>query len=532
MKAIFVGTDRKIFEEDSVIRQRMVEYARFFDELHLVVFSNRKSQILNSKSETPNKIKLYVGQVNSKIQISKNIWVYPTNSRNRFFYITDAFFIIKKLIKNSRNDVIISCQDPFETGIVGVFSKLFFNLPLHIQIHTDLEHKYFRELSLLNQIRSMMAEFVLRYADRVRVVSERIKKSISPFNLNIDVLPIKVEIQLLSSEGHSFGREANSLNILTICRLEKEKNLETAIKAFKIVSAKFPNIIFTIVGDGGERKNLESLTKNYNLQSKISFVGWQDGLDKYYRQADIYISTSLYEGYGLSMVEAATYGLPLVISHTGLVGDVFENGQSALVCDAKDQNGFAENILKIISDEKLARELGEKAKSAVEKHLSLSNNYFKNYADSVIKTADHFERRNIFVRVFNFKKTLFNSLIILRYFICGISAASVNILSLYLFTDRLSIWYLYSSVLAFFLALVISFSLQKFVVFRDTEILKIHHQFYRFFIAAILGVITNTVLVFICVDILNIWYILAQVIAGFFVMIQNFLLYKFFIFSK
>ena len=121
---------------------------------------------------------------------------------------------------------------------------------------------------------------------------------------------------------------------------------------------------------------------------------------------------------------------------------------------------------------------------------------------------------------------------ILRYFICGITAAGANILSLYIFTDTFGIWYLYSSVLAFFLALIISFVLQKFVVFRDTETHKVHRQFSKFFVVAVLGVITNTVLVFVCTDIIGIWYIISQIIAGFFVMIQNFILYKFFIFNK
>lgn len=127
---------------------------------------------------------------------------------------------------------------------------------------------------------------------------------------------------------------------------------------------------------------------------------------------------------------------------------------------------------------------------------------------------------------------IFKSFIAVRYFLCGISAAATNIILLYIFTDILHIWYLYSSVVAFLISIVISFILQKFVVFKDMRTNKMHHQFSKYFVAAILGIITNTAIMFACVDVLGIWYIFSQIVAGFFVMIQNFILYKFFIFNR
>jgi putative flippase GtrA/glycosyltransferase involved in cell wall biosynthesis len=132
----------------------------------------------------------------------------------------------------------------------------------------------------------------------------------------------------------------------------------------------------------------------------------------------------------------------------------------------------------------------------------------------------------------NFIKNVFHSFIAVRYFLCGITSAALNILALYIFTDIVGIWYLYSSVMAFFVSLVVSFTLQKFVVFKDMKTGGMHYQFSKFSIALLLGVTTNTVVMFVCVDVFGIWYILAQVVAGFFVMIQNFTLYKFFIFNN
>jgi glycosyltransferase involved in cell wall biosynthesis/putative flippase GtrA len=508
MKVVSIGMGRNIFEANSAVRQRQIEYGKFFDELHLVVFTPNEAKFQNQK-------------------LSDNIFLYPTKSKIRALYIFDFLGIIRKILKKSGTDnIILTCQDPFETGLVGALAKVFFNLPLHVQIHTDLMNKYFRQLSFLNRIRFFMAEFVLKYSDRVRVVSERVKKSISSFSKNIDVLPIKTEI-MVGPEKEI--KKPFEFTLLMVCRLEKEKNIETVFSAIKNLKDK--NIGLCLVGDGSQRAHLENMAKNIGISERINFAGWQNNLAPYYKMADTFISASLYEGYGLSTVEAAHFGKPLILSETGIAGEIFENGESALVCDAKDSNGFKENILKIYKDKNLAERMGQSAKAAADRHLNSENNYFKEYADSIIKTATGFRKRNFMSRIYYFKKTIFNSFIALRYFVCGITAAATNIGLLYIFTDIVGIWYLYSSILAFLLSLVISFVLQKFVVFKDMQTDKMHHQFSKFFIAAVLGVITNTAIVFVCVDVFGIWYIFSQIVAGFFVMIQNFILYRFFIFK-
>lgn len=514
MKIISIGTDRKLFDKGSAVRQRIIEYGKFFEEIHIIVFSLQKAD---------DKI--------SNVKVSENIFVYPTNSKNKLFYIWDAFFIGKKIISRIKNSsCVITTQDPFETGVVGALLKLFYGIPVHIQIHTDLMHKYFRQSSLLNLSRFVVSEFILKYSDRVRVVSERIKKSIEQFSKNIDVLPIKTEINLGTGEDI---KKPFPFTLLMVCRLEKEKNIETVFHALK--DLKNNDIGLCIVGDGSLMADLRQTAENFGILEKVFFAGWKNDLAPYYKMADAFISSSLYEGYGISTMEAAYFGKPLILSDTGLAGslpDEFKDSESTLICDAKDSNCFAQNILKIYENKNLAFKIGQSAKAIAEKRLNSEKSYFKEYANSILRTPDNFVKKNFISRIFYFKKTVFNSFMILRYFICGITAAATNILSLYIFTETFGIWYLYSSILAFFFALIISFILQKFVVFRDTETHKIQSQFSKFFVVAVLGVVTNTALVFVCTDIIGIWYIISQIIAGFFVMIQNFILYKFFIFNK
>lgn len=511
MNLISIGTDRKVFEEDSAVRQRIVEYGKIFGEMHIVVFSTR---IMNHES---------------RIKISENIFAYPTNSKNKFFYIFDAFKIGKALSSKLKAlNSVISTQDPFETGLVGLGLKLFCKLPLQVQIHTDFTNRHFIFHSLLNFLRFPIGLFVLSFADSVRVVSGRVAKSVHSLAHNISVLPILTEHKSQVTSHKS--QVEDKITFLTVARLEKEKDIDTAIRAFKKVLDKIDvedpeqsrRTEFVIVGDGSERRSLELLAESLKIEDKVEFAGWQNDLTKYYQKADVYVSTSLYEGYGMSIVEAASCGLALVISDTGVAGGLFKNGEAAIVCKQKDVAGFADAMFKLVSDRSLGSRLGERAKSVADKHQINLVDYLNKYKQSVIDAS----------QFFNSGHGIFKKNILLRYLVAGITGAATQIGLLYVFTDIVGLWYLYSSIFSFLAAIIVSFLLQKFWTFADKKTDKMHHQFGKYMVVAILGLLVNTLAMFLLVDLLFLWYILAQIITGAIIAVMNFLMYKFFIFHK
>lgn len=506
MKIISLGMGQKIFEKDSAVRRRQVEYGNLFECLHLIVFSP------NSKNFEDEKL-------------SEKVFLYPTKTKIRIFYLLDFIKIVKRIIKiyEGRN-FILTAQDPFETGIVGVVLKILLGVPLQIQLHTDFNNKYFILHSSLNFIRLLLAHITLPFADSVRCVSERVAKGVREINPNVSVLPISQDLKLVDMEE----KKEFKGKLLTVCRLEREKDLETAIRAFAKLSMSYPEATFTIAGDGSQKKRLELLAKSLGVEDRIKFVGWHNDLSDFYKEADIYISTSLFEGYGMSMVEAALHGLPLILSEAGIAEEYFKDN-GALLCKPKDVDTFYRSLLMLFKDEESRTKMGSKARRSAESKMVVWQDYLSLYKKDLEDTrSDPNKNKNIFSRIFYF----LSSIMFVRYFFSGITSAGFNIGLLYVFTDMAGIWYLYSSIIAFVLALFLSFVLQKFVVFRDSNVNDVHKQFSKFSIVAVLGVVTNTAIIFICVDYLGIWYILSQIIAGFFVMIQNFILYKIFIFKK
>lgn len=120
---------------------------------------------------------------------------------------------------------------------------------------------------------------------------------------------------------------------------------------------------------------------------------------------------------------------------------------------------------------------------------------------------------------------------IIKYIISGGSGAVVNIGVLYLLTDVFGYWYLFSSMISFFSSCWISFILQKFWTFKDVSVDKFSKQALMFFFVQTVNLGLNTMLVYLLVEFLGLWYIAAQIISGVLIAISSFIIFSKIIFS-
>jgi glycosyltransferase involved in cell wall biosynthesis len=102
--------------------------------------------------------------------------------------------------------------------------------------------------------------------------------------------------------------------LISIGRLTKQKNYSFLIKNFKILQSKYNNIKLLIIGSGEQKIYLENLIKKLELQNKIRLLGYENNVYKYLRKSNYYISTSIWEGSSLAMIDAAIVGLPILCS--------------------------------------------------------------------------------------------------------------------------------------------------------------------------------------------------------------------------
>jgi len=147
----------------------------------------------------------------------------------------------------------------------------------------------------------LFAKWLLPKADGIRVVSERIKKSLSSIVRDMSkviVLPIFVDVAAIKNVAVSVDLHQKypqfDFIILMASRLEKEKNCSLAIDAFAQLTKKIPNAGLVIIGDGSEQKKLEREALRYKIQDQVDFMGWKDNVAGYYKSADVLLEHAVF----------------------------------------------------------------------------------------------------------------------------------------------------------------------------------------------------------------------------------------------
>lgn len=306
MNILSIGSDRSVVTPHSAAAKRQIAYSQHFNDVALIVFTQ--------------------GGAPAKITLSPGLHVYTTASRSRLWYGVDAFQIARNL---PRPDVV-TVQDPFEIGLIGWVIARMRGAKLHVQVHTDFLAPEFR--GFLHLLRRMIARFVLRRADRIRVVSFRIQDGLERARLvraPITILPIYIDIASFSSAhaGVLAGRFSKfRKRLLFVGRLEKEKNASLAIESFVVAAPHDACLI--IVGDGSERRALEKRVARRGASARVFFESHTDPIP-YYAVADLLLVTSHFEGYGLVIVEALAAHKPVLSTDVGVAREA-----GAIVTDA------------------------------------------------------------------------------------------------------------------------------------------------------------------------------------------------------
>lgn len=379
-----ISTDRNIFDKNSAVARRQIDYAKNYEEVNIIVFTKKGKSCgndvdcnkecgktvdksINDVDKSHNNVE-YSGENKWKeMSLSNNVFVYPTNSNSRLGYIFNALRL-GRFISERRNITHITCQDPFETGLVGTLVKNRYKIKstglspeLELQIHTDIGSKYFQNFNLLNKIRTIISKYTLTRADSVRVVSEKIKEYIKNYidESKITVRPIDIGENSIKSLSFEQIKSENNLHnkypqfskiILMISRLGKEKNIDGAIESFKIAKEKLfnnknINIGLIIVGNGQEKDNLIKLSIKLGLKDSIIFEDWQKDpivLASYYKTCDIFLNTSWYEGYGMTLKEAEASKCNIISTDVGIAREV-----GAKIVDF-DTNNIAREIINLL----------------------------------------------------------------------------------------------------------------------------------------------------------------------------------------
>lgn len=227
---------------------------------------------------------------------------------------------------------------------------------------------YFKEKTLKKALWNFMVKFFCQHSDCIVVASDGLKEEciskykakrnkIVTVNNSIDVQ----SIERLSMESVNRKDSPDNFVISTAGRVAAEKNMEVLIKAFAMLRKDLKAKLW-IIGDGPEMPYLESLAASLNVVNDVDFLGFQDNPYKFIRRSDVFVHTSLFEGFGNIILEAMACGVPVIATDCPFgPREIISNMNNGILVPVSDEMALMEAIKTVLEDEDMRRSFVEEA---------------------------------------------------------------------------------------------------------------------------------------------------------------------------
>lgn len=316
--------------------------------------------------------KKIIEQLNKYRESKKNSLI------SKIFY---NFYLLQRRKNYKKNIIKILKEEQYDYLI-----DFYFKIPKEVidsrtisWIHSSLKNISLKNIKKYNEKLEKLGKVIL--------ITEDLKKQfIKIFPNYIDKLEVIYNFfninSIMERANEKLGIDEEF--ILACSRLDKNKDIETLIKAYDLLikENKIKEKLF-ILGDGPTRTELEEMVKNYKLEKNIVFYGTEENPYKFMKKAKLFVHSSKKEGFGMVLVEAMI-NKTMVISTDCPVGPsgILENGKNGVLVEVGDYKDMAEKIYEYLNDEEKRK---EKIKNANERINDFSKEKIKEKIFSILK---------------------------------------------------------------------------------------------------------------------------------------------------
>jgi glycosyltransferase involved in cell wall biosynthesis len=306
---------------------------------------------------------------------NKNIDIYstpvPLNMASTKASLSRLYYHQISLRKSLKQKEVSLLYSPVPEGLLIPITKQI------ITVHDLIPLVIPESTKLLKYYYSIILPRLLKVSDAIFVVSESTKKDIEKYYPDLDK-PIHVKYQGYNSSVFNMEDNSNIEQIkerydlqgteylLVVGECRAYKNTTAVIQAFSLLTSK--NIKLVIVGKLNKSdEDIHSIPKHFGVQDRVKFLGYvpNEDLATLYQGAVAFVFPSLYEGFGIPLLEAMACGCPIAASNTSSIPEV--SGSAAVYFDPHDIDDMAKVISDLLASESLqsrCRTLGlERVKS-------------------------------------------------------------------------------------------------------------------------------------------------------------------------
>ena len=269
-------------------------------------------------------------------------------------------FVLKKYIKKLDTDIIVSSRIEF--------SKL---IKRKDTLNISQEHSYINSKEYINKVKRYFKNI-----DKIVVMTKKAKEEYEIWlkGSNSKAKVYDIPNMLEKSDVNNFAKFSNK-TLISVGRLEKEKDFFTLLDVFKIINEKHSDVKLKIVGEGLQRKELEEKIEKLNLKDKVILTGRVSSQEVkgQMNTSSVFVLTSLCESFSLVLCEAMEVGLPCVSFNID-VGpkEIIQNGINGYLIDNRDVKDMALCIENLLIDENEWNKISKNSIESVKKYYSES----------------------------------------------------------------------------------------------------------------------------------------------------------------
>lgn len=296
-------------------------------------------------------------KLNERVNVIEKV-LTKDDSVNKIRWLFRAVNEINQEIRLLKPQVVISFLT--NNNILVGLAMMFINTPLIVSERSN------PIVIKPNMFWRLLRVFAYSRANTVVVQCSNFANFNKLFSKKTQVVPnpiIRPEVSVNNKEKRKVVR------LTSVGRLAKIKQYDVMIKAFKLINEEWPNSELYIYGEGSERKNLEKLIFDLELENTVFLLGKTEEVYRALGNSDIYLMTSLQEGFPNALGEAMAIGLPVVAfeCHEGL-RDIIDNGINGILVTPGNIKEIVDQVSLLIEKKELREEYSKQAIKITEKY--------------------------------------------------------------------------------------------------------------------------------------------------------------------
>ena len=298
--------------------------------------------------------------------LQNRVKIIEINSNRTILSMLKIREIIKNCLKRNQQAVLIS-----NINYANVLSIIFFrtlnNLKIVLYERTPIQELNFDYGNIFKKIKNLIIKFLIlifyRFSDKIVTNSKRSSSDLSFF--------IKKKVETIYSKSIDKivpyrRRNIKGTKIIWIGRLSKEKSFDTLIEAISLIKNK--KITISVFSGTSDTSKYKQKIKFLKLHKHFEFFSYKQDLTKHFKSSNLFISTSLYESFPNSVIQAINHGLPVISSKSyGGISNIITNNHTGIFFEKKNSKDLAKKILNFISNQKLHYKYAYKAHKNLKK---------------------------------------------------------------------------------------------------------------------------------------------------------------------